>query len=179
MRRFSNLVYHYVQSTYIIKNIPYNRPDLEDLHHTVFVELFDRGCRKLKQYEGRNGCSPASWIRLVTVRIVLNHLRKKGHDAPAWGSNKNRQSIEDISEIMRGEGAGPLELLEEERRGRILQQGIQDLSPRDRLFIRLHFDQGLTLEQVASAMRISVGNAYTVKHRAINRLKANVAALGE
>lgn len=176
VRQFSNLVYQCVQSTYITKHIPYNRQDLEDLHNTVFLELFDRGCRKLQQYQGRNGCSLASWIRIVAIRIVLNHLRRKGHDAPAW--QKRKQLIEDFPEI-RDDGVEPLALMEKKRQERLLQKGIQSLPPRDRLFMKLHFDQGLSLEEVAVAMQISIGNAYTVKHRAIQRLKSYVAMVGE
>jgi RNA polymerase sigma factor (sigma-70 family) len=172
VRRFSNLVYQCVQSTYITKHISYTRQDLEDLHNTVFLELFDRGCRKLKQYEGRNGCSLASWIRIVAIRIVLNHLRRKGHDAPAWQERK--QALEDFPEI-RGDSVEPLALMEKKHKERLLRKGIRSLPPRDRLFMKLHFDQGLSLEDVALAMQISVGNAYTVKHRAIQKLKAYVA----
>ena len=42
--------------------------------------------------------------------------------------------------------------------------------------MRLHFDQGLSMAEVANAMQITVENAYTIKHRAIQRLKFHVAS---
>jgi len=83
VRQFSNLVYQAVLHTLTAKSVQFNRHDVEDLHNNIFVKLFDNNCRKLRQYKGRNGCSLATWIRLVAVRTVLDHLRKKGVDAIA------------------------------------------------------------------------------------------------
>jgi RNA polymerase sigma factor (sigma-70 family) len=57
---------------------------------------------------------------------------------------------------------------------------MKNLSPRDRLFMKLHFDQGLSAAEVAAAMQVSVENVYTIKNRAIQRLKTQVAlAVGQ
>ena len=76
VKQFSNLVYTSVQYILRARNISYCRSDLEDLHNTIFVTLFEKGCKKLRQYKGKNGCSLASWIRLIAIRTVLDHLRK-------------------------------------------------------------------------------------------------------
>lgn len=171
VQQFSDLIYRSVQHALRVKDIPYSKADIEDLHNTVFVELFDKGCKKLKQYEGRNGCSLASWIRLIAVRTVLNHLRKKGVDAIA--SRKQRVPLDDIPEIKSDEMEA-LTSMEEAERKRLVRDGIRRLAPRDRLFMKLHFEQGLPMPQVADTMQISVRNAYVVKHRAIEKLKANL-----
>jgi DNA-directed RNA polymerase specialized sigma24 family protein len=88
VRRFSDLVYRSVQYALIARHLPFSRHDLEDLHSTIFLRLFEHGCRKLRQYEGRNGCSLASWVRIVAVRAVLDHLREKGVDALSWRERK-------------------------------------------------------------------------------------------
>ena len=78
--RFSNPVYQCIQFTLKAKQIPFSRQDLEDLHNTVFLNLFDKRCKKLRQYKGKNGCSVFSWIRLITVRTVIDYIRKAGLD---------------------------------------------------------------------------------------------------
>jgi RNA polymerase sigma factor (sigma-70 family) len=174
VRRFSDLVYRSVRRTLIIKQVPFSQQDLEDLHNTVFLQLFDKGCKKLRQYEGRNGCSLASWIRLVAVRIMLNHLRKKGIDAIYW--QKKRIPLEDLSEL-KGEEMEAWAAMEKAEQGRLLESGIQKLPTRDRLFLKLHFEKELSMEEVAKAMQVSVQNAYIVKHRAIQRLKLHVTSV--
>ena len=173
VRRFSDPVYRAVQYAFKVKYVSYNASDLEDLHNTVFLCLFENRCKKLRQYQGKNGCSLATWIRIVTVRTVLNHLRKKGIDSMAWQTK--RIPLEDLPEL-KSDGAGPWALMEKAEQERLLQDGIRNLSPRDRLFMRLHFEMGLSLEEVAETMDFSIENAYSVKHRAIQRLKSYVTS---
>jgi RNA polymerase sigma factor (sigma-70 family) len=174
VRRSSDLVYRSVQYTLLVKHVRFNRHDLEDLHNTVFLRLFDHGCRKLKQYQGRNGLSLASWIRMIAVRTVLDHLRKRGIDTMV--SQKERISLEKLPEL-KAEDIEFGALTEKADQDRVLQAGIRRLPPRDRLFIKLHFEQGLAVGEVAEAMQLSIGNAYTIKHRAIQRLKSHVASV--
>lgn len=173
VRRFSDLVYHSIQYTLVAKSVPFNRQDLEDLHNTVFLQLFERGCKKLRQYQGRNGCSLASWIRTIAVRTVLDHLRKKGVDAVGW--QKKRVPLENLPELKAG-GMDCDARMEEAEQKRLVQLGMQRLPPRDRLFMKLHFDQGLSIAEVAETMQVSMGNAYTIKRRAIERLKLHLTA---
>jgi RNA polymerase sigma-70 factor (ECF subfamily) len=172
VRRFSNLVYKAIQHTLIVKHVSFNKEDLEDFHNTVFLRLFDHGCKKLKQYQGKNGCSLATWINLITVRTVLDHLRKKGVDSIA-----RRDTKITLDEVygLKGDECDGLALLERAEKEQLLREGMQNLPPRDRLFMKLHFDQGLSVAEVAAAMQVSVENVYTIKHRAIQRLKTQVA----
>lgn len=172
VRRFSNLVYKAIQHTLIVKHISFNKEDLEDFHNTVFLRLFEHGCKKLKQYQGKNGCSLATWINLITVRTVLDHLRKKGVDSIA-----RRDTKITLDEVygLKGDECDGLALLERAEKEQLLREGMQNLPPRDRLFMKLHFDQGLSVAEVAAAMQVSVENVYTIKHRAIQRLKTQVA----
>lgn len=174
VRRFSDLVYRSVQYTLMAKQVSFNRHDLEDLHNTIFLRLFEQGCKKLGQYQGKNGCSLASWIRMIAARTVLDHLRKKGVDAMAW--QKKRIPLEKLQELKSDEFEieAQIDKVEQER---LLQVEMERLPPRDKMFIKLHFDQGLSVAEVAETMHLSIRNAYTIKHRAIQRLKSRVASV--
>ena len=172
VRRFSDPVYRCVQYTFKNKTIPFTRDDIEDFHNTVFLKLFEKKCQKLRQYKGKNGCSLATWVRIVTVRIVLNHLRKKGIDTMA--GRKWRIPLEDLPEL-KEEGIGTWKQLERSEQMRLLRDGIINLPPRDQLFLRLHFNQGLSVTEVSEIMRLSIPNAHTVKHRLIKRLISHIA----
>lgn len=174
VRQFSDLVYRSIQYTLMAKHVSFNKYDVEDFHNTVFLRLFEQDCKKLRQYRGKNGCSLASWIRMITVRTVIDHLRKKGVDTMVW--QKKCTPLEDLPEL-RAEADDVGAQIEKAEQGRLLQEGLQRLSPRYRLFVRLHCEQGLSVAEVAETMQISVGNAYTVKHRAIEKLKSHVASL--
>ncbi|MDY6974451.1 MAG: sigma-70 family RNA polymerase sigma factor [Thermodesulfobacteriota bacterium] len=171
VRRFSPLVYKYVQHTLIVSQVPFNEEDIADLHNTVFLQLFDRKCKKLRQYKGKNGCNIASWIRLVTARSVLNHIRQKGSDVLTF--RKNRIPIEVVSDL-KSDDTEPGSCMEEDEQERLIRSGIRNLAARDRLFVRLHFENGLSLQEVADIMHLSVQHIHVIKHRAIQRLKSLV-----
>ena len=174
VRKFSGLVYRSVQHTLVLKEVAFNRQDLEDLHNTVFLQLFENDLKKLRQYEGRNGCSLSSWIRLVAVRIVLNHFRKKGVEGIF---RRRRQDPFDELSGLEEEGKDAGDSMEPAEQERLLEEGIRSLSPRDRLFIRLHLEGGLSIQEVAETMGISIQNAYTVKTRTIQRLRSHVMSV--
>ena len=171
VKKYSGLIYRSVQHTLVMKGIAFNKHDLEDLHHTVFLRLFENHSKKLRQYQGRNGCSLSSWIRLVAVRIVLNQFRKKGIDGMFWKRKQDR--LEDWSDLKEDDG-DTLNAMDRVERERLLEDGLSNLSPRDRLFIKLHLEGRLTIPEVAKTMGLSIQNAYTVKTRVIQRLKSHV-----
>lgn len=171
VRRFSNRVYQSVQYTLMAKHVSFNRHDLEDLHNTVFLKLFEQNCKKLRQYQGKRGCSVATWIKTIAVRTVLDHLRKKGVDSIT--SQKDRVPLEKLPEL-KADGVDFGDEPETVEQKHLLQVGIKRLPPRDRLFMRLHYDQGLSMAETADIMRLSMGNIYTIKYRAIQKIKSYV-----
>ena len=126
VRRYSDTVYRAVQSTLLSRQIDFNFQDLEDLHNTVFVALFERDCRKLAQFEGRNGCSFKTWIRVVTVRLVLNHLRDK--NPHAIGSQHRRVPIEALTALTAPTPGPEAWLQAAQKKGR-LDQALTQCSP--------------------------------------------------
>ena len=175
VREFSNLVYQSVRQTLWAKNVYFNQEDLEDLHSTVFLKLFDNRGRKLKQFKGKNGCGLGTWIRIITVRIVLNHIRKKGLDS-ITGQQK-RVALEDIPELSFAD-FGPQAEIEKAENRQSIKDGIRKLPPRDRLFLLLHYEKGYSLKEVAETMKLTLNNAYIIKHRAIQKLKTTLENQG-
>jgi len=171
VREFSDLVYRSVRHTLLVKNVFFNQDDLEDLHNMVFLQLFENQGQKLKQFKGKNGCGLGTWIRIITVRIVLNHIRKKGLDS-ITGQQK-RIALEDIPELSSAD-FGPLAEIEKAEKQRSIKDGIRKLPPRDRLFLLLHYERGYSIKEVAETMKLSLNNAYAIKHRAINKLKSTL-----
>jgi RNA polymerase sigma factor (sigma-70 family) len=172
VRRFSDFVYRSVQHALIVKDIFIERADLEELHNTVFVKLLEKRCRKLRQYKGKRGCSLLSWIRLITVRIVIDNLRKKNTDVL---TRRGRIFSIDVLLEVEGETPEPWALMDKEAQTYILKEGIRNLVPRDQLLLKLHFMEERPIREVAGIMRISEENAHTLKHRVIKRLRAVIA----
>ncbi|RJQ78983.1 MAG: sigma-70 family RNA polymerase sigma factor [Desulfobacteraceae bacterium] len=170
IRRFSRLVYSTIHRVVKAKGATLTDQDMEDLHNSAFVQLFDRGCRKLRRYQGRNGCSLASWVRMITVRMVLDHLR---FDKDALAHRECLMPLDEILDLASA-SASPLMQLTAKEQVRLIEKGLRTLSAGDQLMIRLHCLEGQPLARVAAILKISAANVYSVKHRAVQRLAAAV-----
>ena len=168
VRQFSNLVFSTIQHVVKIKNTHLSRQSVEDLHQTVFLQLFDNESRKLKQYKGNNGCSLASWIRMLTGRIVIDHLRR-GMDALA--PRHHVVTLELVSELNEP-GPSAVEQMTIAEQWNLITSGLKQLKARDQLVIRMHCLDGQSLRTVAQVIGVSEKNIHSIKHRAIQRLKS-------
>ena len=166
--RFSDLVYHTVLNALKAKAVDLPAQDVEDLHQTVFMRLLEKRCRRLRQFRGRNGCSLRSWVRMITVHTVIDHLRSR-KDALTHARALNTAYF---LNNLRAERIDPAHELDRAQQMERVHQGLQTLKPRDRLFIKLHCLNELSIQEVAGILGVSENNAYCIKHRALNRLKA-------
>jgi len=89
-------------------------------------------------------------------------------DAIGW--QKRRLALDDIAEL-RGESEETWVVMERSEQERLLDEGIQQLAPRDKLFVKLHFERGYSVEEIAETMQLTTQNIYTLKHRVVQRIK--------
>jgi len=148
---------------------PCKREEIEDLCQDVFLALFDQDARKLRQYQGRNGCSLASWIRVVANRLAIDRLRREGRtvslddpeNAESWRARETRPDSR----------PGPEPQLEAAQRAARVREMIAQLPAKDQLFVQLFYYQGLPIEEVASTIGITTNAAYVRKMRLHEKLR--------
>jgi len=165
---FSNLVYEVVLHTFRSKGLSFERDDVEDLHNTIFLKIFEKDCRKLRQYQGKNGCSLATWIRLIAAGIALDHVRKRGIDSIV--GQKAKVPLDEVFGLEAPQ-KDALKLLEEAEQRRLLDEAVEHLPPQHRLFIKLHLERGQPMPRVATALQLSMNNTYALKHRVTVKLR--------
>ena len=170
VRQFSNLVYAAILGVVKAKTVVLSQHDIEDLHGTVFLKLFENRCRKLGQYQGKNGCSLASWVRMIAVRTVLDHLRRRKDAMTRLDRLISMDAIADLQ----SQAPSALSRLAEAEQARLVEMGLCRLSDRDQLMIRMHCLEGCSLKQMAEVLKVSPSNVHSVKHRAVQRLKQAV-----
>ncbi len=149
---------------------PLGEEDLDDFRQDLLLALFSDDGRKLRQYEGRNGASLATWLRVVVTRFAIDRIRRSAA-APAVDSLetavRERKLAVAEDEKKTPEGAA----LQAERRRQVLAL-LRELSPGDQLFVRLFYYQDATIEEVSEAMGISRNAAYVRKMRLHRRLRS-------
>ena len=172
--RFSDLVYNTVINTFKTKSVDWQLSDIEDLYQTVFVRLLENRCKRLRQFKGKNGCSLHSWVRMISVRTVIDHLRRR-KDALAHVSDfGNAEFLHNL----RAELHDPVYSLDRAQKLIRVNRSLKSLMPRDRLFIKLHCFKELSIKEVSNILGVSENAAYSIKHRALERLKSALRKSG-
>src|SRR5262245_44383179 len=149
-----------------------SREELDDLHQVVLASFFERICRRLQMYEGRNRASFATFVRVCATRQTLDHLRQRRRHPPA---------IEE-AELAREPGAslaehadpraGPEEATSTRQTLLQVKEIVASLPSREQLLVRLHFVDGIDIPAVARALAISENAAHVLKSRIRAKLRA-------
>ena len=162
VRKFAGLIYRTIEQTLRASNYTNLTEELPDLVNSVFVALLENDCKKLRQYRGKNGCTLASWIRIVSVRHSIDYMRKFRESLP-------------VEEATLVTDQSPEHLADAAERRDMLRRVISKLSPKEQLFVRFYYEEELSPEEVADAMNLLVGTVYSMKNQVREKLKKIVS----
>lgn len=171
VREYGALVRYAVARVLRAKEPSLLASDLEDLVQAVLLSFFDRDCRRLKMYEGRNHASFATFVRICATRQALDHLRTL--------RRRPRIAVDDPRDDRDGglladaveQGPGPEEQAQVAQRLDRLRAAVASLSPREQLVVRLAFVEGRDAPEVASVLGVSDNAVHVLKSRVKSKLK--------
>ena len=158
--KYSKLIYHTIYKTLRVNDKPTRPDDVNDLFQEVFASLCADNSKKLRMFDPEKGCSSlASWLRMITVRMTIDHLRK----------NRPTASIDELP--TEPAQTGDQEAIIDKESLNHLREMLEELDAKDKLLVELSFMRELPPEEVAQILHISVGAFYTRKNRVIEKLK--------
>jgi len=127
--------------------------EVADVAQDVFVRLVKGDFRLLKTYDPARA-SLSTWLTLVTRSVAIDRLRRRRLDA------------------------GPLqEVAAPEPRAAPVQTPavpLHLLTERQRLVVRLLFDEDMTVESAARVMGVDSQTVRSTKHKALSRLREHL-----
>ncbi len=180
--QFTKLIYSFIHKTLKAHGCQ-NNPDLvEDLCHDVFLCLLKDDYSKLRNFGWKNDSSLTTWLRVVTMNLVVDSLRKDSRYKHTF------ESLDAATESMDGEKSSVLEKasndessitddLHSKENLKVLDGLIDKLPASDQLLFRLIYKDGLALEDVAQHMHKSIDALYMHKKRVLDKLKAEFAEI--
>ena len=168
VKRYSRLIYNYVHSILKIKGKTFqNSHQINDIFQEIFVLLTQDNFKKLKTYQGKNGCSLASWLRQVVINFTIDYLRKAqptiSLEEEIEQDFKIKDTLADDTDIE--------EILVSEEKLNTLKDCIKNLNTDDKYFLELYLNQNLSLEELKLALGVSRGTVDMRKSRIIKRLR--------
>lgn len=170
VERFSRLIYDSIRRTFKKYGANLNEDIIDDLHNDVFLALLDNDYRKLQSFEGRNGCSLASFVRTIAVNKTIDYWRRLRPEISIDEQDETSESkrTKFFKELMTFDTHDSLEQEDIDRRVGVL---LGELTEEEKQFCQLCFNDGLKPADIANQLGISVDNFYVRKQRLLNRLK--------
>ncbi|ODS31605.1 MAG: RNA polymerase sigma factor [Candidatus Scalindua rubra] len=167
VEKYTNLIYHTINKTLKIYYADHLYQDSSDIHNDVFLSLMENNWKKLRQYEGRNGCTVSSWLMVVTTNFTLNFIKKQKQRIPIEDNTTDNM---DVIEKVSNPQQQPDEELSEKEYGEVFKELINDLNANDMLFLKLYYEKELPPEEIAEMLNLTVSTVYSKKNRIIEKL---------
>ncbi len=172
MRRFRPLMFRCIVRVVRKYDSTLSSEDINEIFGDVCVSLLRDDMRKLRAYDPDRGARLGSWLGLLSINAACDFLRQKArrpslvHLEPREG-----RDADPLAELPAPQSSA-LDTLIEKERWRMLSGLLSDFSVRDRRFVELYYGNGLSAEEVATVMGISVKTVYSKKNKLRTRLVA-------
>lgn len=162
-RRFDRLVYRCIHK--VTSRFPgsMSSEDVREIYAQFLLGLTRRDMHKIRTFDQERGNKLSSWVGMLATNAAWDYLRTVARQPQCT----ELTDAENVGEV----DVDPYErLLEKERWGRI-DETLRAFSSKDQMFVRLYYMDGLSPEEVAEEMRISVKTVYSKKHKIRCRLQ--------
>jgi RNA polymerase sigma-70 factor (ECF subfamily) len=132
----------------------------------IVVDTFARAHRALARLEPDASLRP--WLYRVAVNLSYNRRPRKGVVF---------SSLDDaVDEALANEEGSPSRVAEQAEIRRFVLAAVDELGPKHRLVVVLHYLNGLNLTEIAEVVGCPVGTVKSRLHYALRRLRTHLAA---
>jgi RNA polymerase sigma-70 factor, ECF subfamily len=177
LRRYRPLIFRCILRVVKRYGAQLSTEDVDEIFGDVCVSILHNDMHKLRAWDPARGARLGSWLGLLAINVTHDHLRQVSRRPHVVRLEPARDPDGDaIAEQPAPEPSALDRLLEQERRS-MLRHLLRDFSLRDRRFVELYYGAGLSPEEVAAQMGISVKTVYSKKNKVRTRLLRLVARL--
>ena len=115
--------------------------------------------------------SAKAWLMRTTHNLCIDRIRRRNV----------RSETDDGEAVLAAVGdsaPGPQDLVEANDLGRMIQDSLETLTPRDRSVIVMREVQGMAYDEIADILGLPLGTVKARLHRARERLRTKLGRLG-
>lgn len=159
---FDNLFYRYRDGLYRLGVAITKDPSAAE---EIVVDTFARAHRALERLEPDDSLRP--WLYRVAINLSYNRRPRKGITF---------SSLDDGVAELAAEGETPSEAAERGERRRVVLECIDQLGPKHKVVVVLHYLNGLNLAEIAEIAEVPVGTVKSRLHYALRKLRMQLSA---
>lgn len=140
-----------------------NREDALEIVQETFMRVYE----KIGSYRADH--SLQSWIYRVARNLCVDYYRK-------YAKKRNLEhDLDAIPELQLNGAAKGRSAWESQHLAAAIDRAVERLSSRQKEVFSLKYRQGMKLQQVAETMAVSIGTVKALHHRALQRIRRDVA----
>ena len=144
-----------------------NVEDAEDVSQEVFIEVFE----SIDAF--REDAKLSTWIYRIAVTKSLEYLRWKKRKK-RWAAVQSLWNAEGETTVQLPSYEHPGVILENKERAELLFRKIDELSENQKIAFTLHKIEGLSYQEIAEIMKISVSSVESFMFRAKRNLRKSL-----
>ena len=137
--------------------------DVREIYAMFLLSLNKRKMHKLRSFDPERGNKLSSWVGMLATNCAWDYLRRVARRPPT-------SPLADAEQIGCS-SSGPYDELLVKERWAVVNAVLETFSTKDREFVRLYFMDGLSADDIAGRMGISVKTVYSKKHKIRCRLQ--------
>ncbi|MDF3071932.1 MAG: hypothetical protein K0R38_7533 [Polyangiaceae bacterium] len=141
---------------------------VEEIYATFSLKLLANDKHKLRSFEPHRGNKLGTWLGMLATHSAYDYLRSVRREP-------NTASLTE-AETVSSEHYDPCESAVLNERAQLVRDLLADFSDKDRQFVTLYYQDGLSPEHVAERLGISVKTVYSKKHKIQRKLTEIVGA---
>lgn len=146
----------------------------QDLAQSIVQDCFMKAYNARENFRG--DCSVQTWLNRIALNMILDHQRTQKFRF--WRSfRKTAVDITEIASILPSEASTPeKDLLRQERAAQVAK-ALESLSFNQRTIFLMHFQEGMNIPEISSAIDMSVNTVKTHLHRAVKAVRAKIGEM--
>ena len=124
----------------------------------------------------RGECSIQTWLNRIALNMILDHQRTQKFRF--WRSfRKTALDITEIASTLPSETRTPEKNLLMQERVAQVAKALESLSFNQRTIFLMHFQEGMNIPEISSAIDMSVNTVKTHLHRAVKAVREKIGEL--
>ncbi len=144
---------------------------VEEIYATFSLKLLANDMHKLRSFEPSRGNKLGTWLGMLATHSAYDYLRSVRREPSSVCLTE--------AETLTSDHQDPCETAMLSERAQLVQSLLADFSDKDRQFVTLYYQDGLSPEHVAERLGISVKTVYSKKHKIQAKLSAIVGVPAE
>jgi RNA polymerase sigma-70 factor (ECF subfamily) len=146
----------------------------QDLAQSIVQDCFMKAYNARENFRG--DCSVQTWLNRIALNMILDHQRTQKFRF--WRSfRKTAVDIREIASILPSEASTPeKDLLRQERAAQVAK-ALESLSFNQRTIFLMHFQEGMTMPEISSAIDMALNTVKTHLHRAVKAVRQKIGEM--